>query len=105
MKGKIEVGSVCVIVQDGKVDEKLVGLECTVIGGLDRRKTKLGSGEIVEMDCYVITMQGHGSEKFNAKPNQLRLKKFPPATDAWLQEKINNLLNKVPDNILKEETV
>lgn len=89
----IPVGSLCVIVQDGDVADGWIGRECTVVGGLATRPTKLKGGR-VDLLCYAVTVQGE-DDQFNAKPAQLRLKRFPPAIDSWLQHKIKDVLKPV----------
>jgi hypothetical protein len=89
----IPVGSICVIVQDGDVHDGWVGRECTVVGGLAIRPTRL-KGRRVDLLCYAVTVQGE-EDQFNAKPAQLRVRRFPPQIDSWLQQKMLDVLKPV----------
>jgi hypothetical protein len=88
------VGSVCVVKKDRVENGARIGLECTILG-LEKRLF-----EGCYQDLYLVEFQT--GVKVYAQHDALKLKKFPPNTDAWLREKMNDLLNNVPDNILKE---
>jgi hypothetical protein len=100
----ISVGSVCVTInKNGFLYPEFVGLECTVSGGRARRLTTDNKGNKGYLDCYVAEFPNKG--QYLVAHENLIVKKFPPNTDAWLREKMDDLLNKVPDNILKEDLV
>jgi hypothetical protein len=99
----IPVGTLCIIVNGtGDIYDEFNGRECTVLEGVaphgatDKRGVK---GVVVG---YKVHIQGRTDTSIVRPPN-LRVKKFPPNTDAWLRVKMHDLLNKVPDNILKED--
>jgi hypothetical protein len=90
------VGSVCVVKKDRIAKGTRIGLECTILDGLEKRLSEESFDEL-----YLVELQT--GARVYAQHDALELKRFPPNTDAWLREKVNDLLNNVPDNILKED--
>lgn len=97
------VGSVCVIVQSGKVTKEFVGLECTIVEGLAVRNSTLPEGGVAEIECYVITVQGRGDRPFHAPPHSLKLKRYPGQLGQWATDKVKELFK--PNNKFVEDFV
>jgi hypothetical protein len=93
------VGSVCVIVQS-KYHPENVGKECTILTGLH----SVEFGRIGVAEVYKIDLQGCYSDEW-AFHDSLQLKRFPPDTESWLREKMDDILSLVPNNINVKETV
>lgn len=82
---RYQVGSLCVIVE-APAYPHFVGKECTVVGPF-----KVWSDGY---EAYEVEIQGE-SGSWRAQSCEIKLKRFPPAEDAWCREKVKDLLKPV----------
>jgi hypothetical protein len=93
---RFQVGTVCVLV--GATREPYLGKECTIVGAHGEYLTR----QFKKQEGYMVTVQGFGEEQFFSFQEGLRLKRYPPDTQQWLTEKVNNLLQSNKDIVLEE---
>jgi hypothetical protein len=90
------VGSVCIVTKDKVEKGARVGLECTILEGLQLVNVKIGIQE-----CYRVELQT--GVKCWAMHETLKLKRFPGQLQSWAADKVKELFK--PNSKLVEETV
>lgn len=93
------VGSVCILVE---AYSEYKGKECTIIKGFGKHDSTTKEGINRPREGYIITVQGFGEQRFNAKHSDLKLKKFPGQLQSWLAEKMDKLTQPNPFIVLEE---